>query len=103
MRRTVFIRPRARADLVEIAAYIARGSPASSSRFLEASERCFRMLARFPELGTITHFKSLHLHGMRRFRIKGFENYLVFYRRNDDGIEIIRVPHGARDIESVFE
>ena len=36
-------------------------------------------------------------------RIKGFENHLIFYRPSEDGVDIIRVLHGARDIEKVFE
>jgi plasmid stabilization system protein ParE len=33
----------------------------------------------------------------------GFENHLVFYRPFKDSIEVIRVIHGARDIEKLFE
>jgi toxin ParE1/3/4 len=29
-------------------------------------------------------------------------NYLIFYRPLADGIEIVRVLHGARDIDSLF-
>ena len=36
-------------------------------------------------------------------RIKGFEKHLIFYRPAADGIEVIRVIHGARDIDSVLE
>jgi toxin ParE1/3/4 len=31
--------------------------------------------------------------------IKGFANYLIFYRMRSNSIEIVRVLHGARDIE----
>ncbi len=40
--------------------------------------------------------------GIRRWRVNDFENFLIFYRPIDDGIEVIRVLHGARDIESLF-
>jgi toxin ParE1/3/4 len=100
--RHVFRSPQARADLLEISAFIAGDSAASSSRFFDAAERCFRQLSRFPELGTVAEFSSFHLHGLRRWRIKGFENYLVFYRPVEDGVEIVRVLHGARDVETLF-
>ena len=103
MRPAVFRRPRARADLLEIAEYIARDNLPASSRFLDVAEACFRTLARFPEMGALAHFDSPHLLGLRRSRIKGFENYLVFYRPTESGVEIIRVLHGARDIESLFD
>ena len=28
--------------------------------------------------------------------------YILFYRPIDDGVEIVRVLHGARDIDSIF-
>jgi toxin ParE1/3/4 len=40
---------------------------------------------------------------MRVWPVKGFENHLIFFRPIDGGIEVIRVLHAARDIESVFE
>ena len=39
---------------------------------------------------------------MRQQRIKGFKKYLVFYRASDFGVEIIRVIHGARDVEAIL-
>jgi len=41
--------------------------------------------------------------GVRRWRIQRFESYLVFYRDTGRAIEIIRVVHGARNIERLFE
>jgi toxin ParE1/3/4 len=29
--------------------------------------------------------------------------YIIFYRENRDGIEIVRVLHGARDFPPLFE
>jgi toxin ParE1/3/4 len=37
------------------------------------------------------------------WRVRGFERYLIFYRPTDDGIDVVRVLHGSRDIESLFE
>ena len=34
--------------------------------------------------------------------IAGFDNYLIFYRPTERGVEIIRVIHGSRDIEDLF-
>ena len=35
--------------------------------------------------------------------IPRFEKYLIFYRFNDDTLEVIRVLHGARDLTRIFE
>ena len=39
---------------------------------------------------------------MRRWPVKDFENWLVFYLPKRDGVEIVRVLHGARDLDSIF-
>jgi len=35
-------------------------------------------------------------------RSETFNNYLIFYRAAENGIEIIRVLHAKRDIDSMF-
>ncbi len=35
--------------------------------------------------------------------LTGFPNYLVFYRVIDEGVDVLRVLHGARDIDAIFE
>jgi toxin ParE1/3/4 len=32
-----------------------------------------------------------------------FRNYLVFYRPIEDGVEVLTVLHGARDLQAVLE
>jgi plasmid stabilization system protein ParE len=36
---------------------------------------------------------------LRMFRVTGFEKILVLYRPMAEGIEIIRVIHGSRDLQ----
>ena len=43
------------------------------------------------------------LEGLRVWRIQGFEKHLIFYRPVADGIEIVRVLHGARDLDRLLE
>jgi toxin ParE1/3/4 len=35
--------------------------------------------------------------------VRGFENYVIFYRTVEQGVEIVRVLHAARDIAAIFE
>ena len=89
-------------DLDDLAAHIQRDSPQTAIRFLEAAEETFQFLARTPELGGVFELPNRSLSGMRRWRIKGFRNILVFYRPIARGVEIIRVLHGARDFAALF-
>jgi toxin ParE1/3/4 len=103
MPRFVYRTPQAKADLIGIALHIAEGSERAAMRFLDSAEATFKSLARKPELGHLGEFRSAHLIGVRRWRVNGFKNYLIFYREREDGVEIVRVLHGARDIEAVFD
>lgn len=47
-------------------------------------------------------FQSAALKRVRRWPVKGFDNWLIFYRPKRDGVEILRVIHGARDIENLL-
>jgi plasmid stabilization system protein ParE len=40
---------------------------------------------------------------MRMTLINGFRNYLIFHIPTDYGIHIVRVLHGARDLDALFE
>ncbi|MEK7074381.1 MAG: type II toxin-antitoxin system RelE/ParE family toxin [Patescibacteria group bacterium] len=42
------------------------------------------------------------LKDIRVVPVKDFERYFIFYRSVTEGIEIVRVLHGARDYASLF-
>ena len=98
MSARIFIRPRAQADLDDTAEYIGRENPATAVRFLAAAEETFKQLLATPGLGRVREYLDPRLTGLRSWRIRGFENWLVFYRPTDGGIDVVRVLHGARDL-----
>ena len=102
MRPCVVRKPEVRRDLVELADYISHGSMDAALRFLDGAERTFGFLAANREAGQLCNFPQTELAGVRVWPIEGFGNYLAFYRPTDDGVEIWRVLHGARDIDSLF-
>jgi toxin ParE1/3/4 len=103
MSRTIQRRPQVAFDLIEQADYIARDNLDAALRYLDAAEATFRDLAQQPTLGSRCILDSPRAAGLLRWRVGGFENYLIFYRPIDNGIEIVRVIHGAWDIEAVLE
>ena len=103
MNRVVYRTPQTRFDLRQIAQYIAHDDRRAAIRFLDAAETTFQQLAESPELGSLGEFQSPALSGVRRWRVKRFTNYLIFYRPLADGIEVLRVLHGARDIDAIFD
>ena len=95
--------PKAKQDLLEHVLYLARINPDIAERFIEASETAFEKLAQMPRKGQQQKFKSPELAGTRRWFIPGFDRYLVFYRPIKGGIEILRVLHGAQNIDAVMD
>lgn len=101
--KKIFVRPLASNDLIEQAVYIAQGSESAALRFLEMAEKTFDELAEMPLMGNPDPFQSIHLAGIRRWRVRDFERHLIFYKPVEEGIEIIRVLDSSRDIEGLFE
>jgi toxin ParE1/3/4 len=59
-------------------------------------------IARGPETGSPCKLDAEELRGTRRMAVARFPKHLIFYQVREDGILILRVVHGARDIESLF-
>jgi toxin ParE1/3/4 len=90
-------------DLESISDYIAKDSPRTALRFLTAAERTFVLLADHPHMGTVYEAEDAELVGLRRFPVTGFQSYLIFYTSSNEGIQIVRIIHGARDIPKVLD
>ncbi|MEK6735455.1 MAG: type II toxin-antitoxin system RelE/ParE family toxin [Pseudomonadota bacterium] len=48
-------------------------------------------------IGAPLTLRDLTLAGMRKWRVKDFDNYLIFYLPHHDGILVVRVLHAARN------
>jgi len=96
------VSPEAREDLDAIHADISQDNPGAADRVLEATLRTFAKPAKMPGMGPARVFKHSELSNLRSFRVEGFPNYLIFYRPTEDGVGIVRVLHGTRDLDALF-
>ena len=55
-----------------------------------------------PRAGSPCSFKSEELYNVRRMSVAGFPKHLVFYQFQGGEILILRIVHGARDLESLL-
>ena len=99
----VILRPSVVEDMEAQANYLLRHSPASADRFLENCMTDFHRLAAMPGMGAKREFRNPKAQGIRSWPMSGFPNHLIFYRPIDGGIEVLRVIHGARDIDAIFD
>jgi len=89
-------------ELWAIWEHIAQDNPDAATQVVEAAYETFKTLAVTPGLGRLRKFRNSKLKGVRSWLVAGFDNYLIFYRAIPEGIEVLHVYHGARDIESLF-
>lgn len=95
-------RLRAIEDLEEIVDYLAQHSPPAAFRFIDAVEASLARLERFTLLGRACRFRDPSLQDVRRRHVDGWKQYAIYYRPADDGIEVLRVLHAARDAGAMF-
>ena len=87
----------ARTDLEDIFSFLAQFNIESARQVIEQLAEKFNLLAQSPRLGRVQDNFILNL---RSFPHK---NYIIFYFPIENGVEIYRVLHGARDIDSLIE
>jgi toxin ParE1/3/4 len=101
----VLKREAAKRDLiVQWVWYAETASIEVADRFLAAVETTLNLLATQPESGSPFFVQKTEFQGMRRFPVsEGFEKILLFYFPLQDGVDLVRVIHGSRDLRQLFE
>lgn len=90
------ISPLASRDLDDIFDYFAEFSVDAGERFVDDFNKKCRNLVAFPSIGrAYTEIDS----SLRGIPLSG---YIIFYRVNENLIEIVRVVSGYRDLDSLF-
>lgn len=94
-------RPHFISDLEEGADYLHTEAGADVvARWRDAIKRTVKLIQQFPELGRLR--SDLPMEGIRTLSLKGFSNWLVFYRAGKDHVELLRVKHGMMHLPGLF-
>jgi toxin ParE1/3/4 len=103
MTRRIVITPKASLDIDEHFAYIALENSETALQFFDSARQTFAQLSRMPGIGSLYILDNPRLRGLRKWPVKGFKKYLIFYFEQEDNIEIVRVLYAGRDIERILE
>ena len=87
----------ANTDIEEIALYLFDLNPVAANHFLDALENTCELLADHPGIGRLRPELGENL---RSFPVG---NYLIFYAPSLEGIDVVRVIYGGRDLPGVFQ
>ncbi len=93
----VTLTPRAEVDLDEIWLHVAADAPAAADRLVDQIVARLQTLADFPRLGP----SRPEIAPEARMLIIG--DYLAPYRIDGPDVDIVRVVHGARQLEGLFD
>lgn len=88
--------PRAALDVIEILERMERRSSSAARRLEQSLRQRFELLGKVPGMGRSRD--DLHP-GMKSVVV---DRYVIFFRVTDVAVEILRVLHGARDLEAIF-
>ncbi len=76
--------------------FIAADNPAQADDFIDLIDEKFQNLSRQPGLG---RRREELVAGLRSFPVG---RYVIFYLQVQDCLQIVRILHGARDLDAVF-
>jgi toxin ParE1/3/4 len=91
------------ADILEQADwYEAQSGRRLAKRWEKAVKSAVSFVTRRPVAGAPCTFRVAALQGVRRVAVSGFPKHLLFYQFDELEVFVLRVVHGARDLEQLF-
>jgi toxin ParE1/3/4 len=100
---SVVVSDAAASDIVEQADwYEAQSGKSLAERWEKAITSAILRIVKNPNSGTPCAFQSSELHHIRRTAVAGFPKHLIFYRVSEGEVFVLRVVHGARDLERLL-
>ena len=79
--------------------HLAHTSPQAAARFVDAFEQSIRLLSEWPESGSRYESEHEGLSQLRKWVVPGFRRFLVFYRFENNVVELIDVVDGRSDFQ----
>ncbi len=90
-------RPQAVGDILEIFDYIAEDSFVEADRWVDRLDEKLALWATQPMMGRARDELATGIRSL------AFGRYVVFFEPLPDGIDVVRVLHGSRDIDASFD
>lgn len=103
MNRYIVIHEDATLDLQEHFNYLAQNSKDNAFLFFDSARQTFAALARMPAMGRQYESEEEDIVNIRKWAVKGFKNYLIFYRYDDQSVQFLRIIYATRDLAPLLK
>lgn len=90
-------------DIEEAFVYIAENNLDTAVYFLVAVEESIELLAKNPLIGSVRQFQDAKLKNLRMWRVKSYENYLIFYIVEKNFVKVVHFLNAKRDFNLIFD
>jgi len=98
------IQEAARADILgQYQHYLKLGIVDVAEKFLENVSESIKAVVAMPEIGAPKIIGNPHLHGLRTWVVKGFDQFRIYYLSDSEHLIVVRVLHGKRDVMTILE
>lgn len=94
-------RPGVDEDVFEQTLFLMDESENVARRYVDAVEKTLKDLAQRPGMGSPKNLSG-ELAQVRSWWVDGFRNHLIYYIALPDGIEVLAIVHGAREVEKLL-
>ena len=92
-----------REDIIDIYAYIHQRSPLAAEKVFKAIHKSITALGTTPGVGRYWNSPDPRLDGLKVTTVRPHRNYLIFFRASATAVEVLRVVHGARDLQPLVD
>jgi toxin ParE1/3/4 len=82
--------------------YMGQSGTALAKRWVTAVTTAVLRILGNPAAGTRCNFRAIELRDVRRATVPRFPKHLIFYMLQNAEVFILRVVHGARDLENLL-
>ena len=96
-------RPAARRDFVHYVYLAENAGMDVAKRFRQAVESAYARLAEMPRTGVPARVRQRKHAGVRIWRIREFEEYLIAYKPRRGGVAIERLIHAKQDYRRILK
>lgn len=104
MSKPPVIRRSAQSELIDLIDYIAMDDPSAAERVADAVITTLKELTDNPRVGRAYPLNNPRLQGLRKYNVRGYPMYLIFYLEREDGVaEILHIIDGRHDLVTLLD